>query len=143
MNLTLVSPLTDAAWKAYHDVRRSVLFEARHDGGSYDEDHPDERAENNYPKLLIHPELGAVGVVRIDIRNRVAFIRRAAVAQAQQRSGYGLQMMKLAEDFCRHRSVATLSAAVAPDAVEFYRRCGFKVAREQTSAKSIRMAKDI
>ena len=46
------SPVEAGEWRAYHDIRRRVLFEAR--GEPYDENHPDEHASGNYPKLLKH-----------------------------------------------------------------------------------------
>jgi uncharacterized protein YndB with AHSA1/START domain len=48
----LVTPTNDNEWKAHHDIRRQVLFEARGQFGVYDENHPDEKAPGHHPRVL-------------------------------------------------------------------------------------------
>jgi sirohydrochlorin ferrochelatase len=67
----LVTPSDPTEWKAYHDIRRQVLLEARGEFGTYDENHPDERAVGNHPKLL------------------TAILRRVAIRADAQRHGRG------------------------------------------------------
>ena len=67
----LVTPSTTSEWATYHAIRREVLWEARGLFGVYNENHPDEAAPNNHPKLLIYGG-DPVGVVRIDIDGAVA-----------------------------------------------------------------------
>ena len=122
---SLVSPVEPDEWRAYHDIRRRVLFEARGLFGVYDENRPDERAAGNHPKLLRHRG-DAGGVVRIDVVGTVALLRRVAVRSDVQRHGHGRALLSLAENFARHNGCERLASHVATDAVEFYRKCGFE-----------------
>ena len=130
-------------WRAYHDIRRRVLFEARGHSG-YDETHPDETAPGNYPKLLLW--LGEpVGVVRIDIKGPTAIFRRVAIRSDVQQRGHGRTMLALAEQFARDNGCVSLTSFVAPDAVGFYERCGFALdlSRNATTGESVTMTKPI
>lgn len=132
---SLVSPVEPHEWRAYHDIRRRVLFEARGLFGVYDETRPDERAAGNHPKLLRHRG-DAVGVVRIDIVGTVALLRRVAVRSDVQRHGHGRMLLSLAENFARHNGCERLASHVATDAVEFYRKCGFSIEPERVTGPS-------
>lgn len=127
----LVSPVDPRDWASYHDIRRSVLFEARGQFGVYDENHPDERAEGHFPKLLLHQD-EPVGVVRIDVVGTDAILRRVAVRSDVQRRGHGRVLIALAEQFARSRQCDRLVSRVAPDAVGFYRNCGFATNEQPT-----------
>jgi hypothetical protein len=48
---TLVDVVDQDDWKAYHHIRRTVLFDARGVSG-YDANHPDEHSPTNHPLLL-------------------------------------------------------------------------------------------
>ena len=122
----LVTPTGVAEWRAYHDIRRQVLFEARGRVGVYDETRADEHAPGNHPKLLLYRG-DPVGVVRIDIHDAEAIIRRVAVRSEVQRLGHGRVLLSLAQQFAQDKGCGRLVSHVAPDAVEFYRRCGFTV----------------
>jgi GNAT superfamily N-acetyltransferase len=122
----LVTPTDGVEWRAYHDIRRRVLFEARGQFGVYQEDHPDERAPGNHPKLLLYRG-EPVGVVRIDLDRTTAICRRVAIRPDVQRRGHGRMLLTLAQQFARGKGCGQLSSFVAPDAVGFYERCGFTV----------------
>lgn len=130
-----VSPADPVMWGAYHDIRRRVLFEARGEFGVYDESHPDERAPDNHPKLLLYGD-EPVGVVRIDIAGSNAILRRVAVRADLQRRGHGRVLLQRAEAFARDNGCSDLSSYVAPDAVEFYLKCGFVVERRGVTGAS-------
>ena len=72
----LVTSIDPAEWRAYHDIRRRVLFEARGQFGVYDERRPDEKAPGHHPKLLLYRG-DPVGVIRIDIDATTANCRRS------------------------------------------------------------------
>ena len=74
----LVSPADVDAWRAYHDIRREVLFEARGQFGVYNENHPDDRVAGHHAKLLLHRG-DPIGVIRIDISGTEAIYRRVAI----------------------------------------------------------------
>ena len=122
----LVSPADVDAWRAYHDIRREVLFEARGQFGVYDEHHPDDRAAGHHARLLLHRG-EPVGVVRIDILGHEAILRRVAVRVAVQRAGHGRAMLSLAQEFAVARGCGRLASHVVPDAVPFYEKCGFSI----------------
>ncbi|MBO0799148.1 MAG: hypothetical protein J2P31_10045 [Blastocatellia bacterium] len=50
----LRAPANDEEWRAYHAIRRKVLFENRGLFGIYIENHPDEFAPGNHPMILFH-----------------------------------------------------------------------------------------
>ncbi|HEX5109166.1 MAG TPA: GNAT family N-acetyltransferase [Vicinamibacterales bacterium] len=122
----LVTPVSASEWRAYHDIRRQVLFEARGQFGVYDENRPDDRAPGNHPRLLVY-DGQPIGVVRIDIDGSIALLRRVAVRADVQRLGHGRALISLAERFAEERGCTALASFVAPDAVGFYQRCGFAI----------------
>jgi GNAT superfamily N-acetyltransferase len=129
----LVSPSETGTWRAFHDIRRTVLFEARGEFGVYDENRPDDHAPGNHPKLLrFRGE--PIGVVRIDIDGATALLRRVAVRSDVQRLGHGRVLLSLVEDFARHNGCRTLASHVAVDAVGFYEKCGFAIQRTEPHA---------
>jgi GNAT superfamily N-acetyltransferase len=125
----LVSPADDDEWRAYHDIRREVLFEARGQFGVYDANRPDDRAVGNHARLLLHRG-DAVGVIRIDISGDDAIFRRVAIRQPVQRLGHGRALLSLAQEFAAAHGCRRLTSHVAPDAVPFYEKCGFSVEDE-------------
>ena len=131
----LVTPKGSDQWKAYHDIRRRELFEARGQIGVYDENHPDDRRAANHAKLLLFRG-EPVGVVRIDIDGAVAILRRVAIRSDVQGRGHGRVLLSLAQRFAIDHSCSTLASFVAPDAVGFYRSCGFVVKASKTASPS-------
>jgi GNAT superfamily N-acetyltransferase len=115
---------TPVDWEHYHRIRRTQLWERRGLFGAYDEHHPDERAPGHHP-LLLTCDGAPVGVVRIDVDDRTAIFRRVAIDANVQRHGHGRVLLVLAEAFAAGSGCSRLYAFVAPDAVEFYRKCGF------------------
>src|SRR5262245_56858323 len=96
----LRTPTSAEDWRAYHRIRRKVLFENRGQFGVYDENHPDEHRAGNHPLLLIHND-EPIGVIRVDITNTQAIFRRVAIREDLQRSGHGRMLLALAESFAR------------------------------------------
>ena len=142
--LQMVPLSTPSHWAAYHDIRRTVLFEARGHVGVYDEHHPDDRASANHPFLLMVNGT-AVAAVRVDlgVEPHTAVFRRLAVRAPLQRQGYGRALMHLAEDFAQHEGYRFLVAYVAPDALEFWDKLGYRVASRQVPGTDPRMEKRI
>jgi hypothetical protein len=91
----LVTPTSTEAWAAYHDIRRSVLFEGRGRVGVYDPNHPDDRSPNNFPKVLVWGSKYS-GAVRIDFVDDIAYLRRVAIVETDQRKGFGRVLIRLA-----------------------------------------------
>jgi GNAT superfamily N-acetyltransferase len=133
----LVTPTTTNDWAIYHAIRREVLFEARGQFGIYNENHPDERAPNNHPKLLIYRG-EPVGVVRIDLDGDVAALRRVAIRPDAQRRGHGRVLLELAQRFARGAGCTRLVSFAAPDAVGFYQSFGFIIDAAGTVGPSVR-----
>jgi len=143
---TLVTPTNDNEWKAYHDIRRELLFEARGQFGVYDENHPDDKAPGHYPQVLNYGG-DTVGVVRIDIDGAVATVRRVAIRADVQRRGHGRALLSLAQQFAENAGCSKLVSFVAPGTVGFYQRSGFEIAEsrmmESSSPESVFMSKDL
>jgi GNAT superfamily N-acetyltransferase len=115
----LLSPSDAATWAAYHDIRRTVLFEARGRIGAYDANRPDETAPGHHPKVLSYRG-EVVGVVRVDMSGSTATFRRVAIRGDRQRRGHGRMLLALAEQFAKAQGCRELMSHVAPDAVRFY-----------------------
>jgi N-acetylglutamate synthase-like GNAT family acetyltransferase len=123
---TLVDVVDQDDWKAYHHIRRTVLFDARGVSG-YDANHPDEHSPINHPLLLKHDGRNAVGTVRLDQRSAGGGITRLVAIQSDyQRCGLGRLMMGLIETRALSLAMDTLYVSSAPDAVGFYERIGFQ-----------------
>jgi GNAT superfamily N-acetyltransferase len=136
----LIAPVDERTWRAFHDIRREVLFEARGLFGVYDEQHPDDRAEGHYPRALFFRG-SPVAAVRIDIDGTTATLRRVAVRTDAQRCGHGRILLKMVEDFARIQGCQILMSHVALDAVGFYEKCGF--ALDATESQSVVMSRPV
>ncbi len=123
-NHHLRAPSCDSDWEAYHRIRETVLWEARGRFGVYDRDHPDEHAAGHHPLLLEH-EGEIVGVVRIDLLEDAAWLRRVAIAATAQGGGHGRALLELAAALARGHGATLLRSNVAEDAIGFYERCGW------------------
>ena len=136
----LRAPSSPDDWEAYHTIRRHVLWELRGRFGVYDPNHPDESAPGNQPFLFLFRG-EPVAVVRIDQHGKHAQIRRMAVRADLQRRGHGTALLELATQSARTEGVEEFRVNVAQDAVEFYRKCGFKETSESpdTGSNSVSM----
>ena len=123
--------MTNDEWLAFHTIRRQVLFENRGKSEIYIENHPDDRKAGNYPLILLHKDI-VVGVVRIDVSEPVAWLRRVAIREDFQRQGHGRVLLQLAETFAQAHGCNETRSNAAVEAVSFYERCGY--ARELTDS---------
>ena len=139
----LRAPRDDEEWRAFHDIRRKVLFENRGKLESYIENHPDDSKAGNHPLILLH-NATVIGVVRIDVSEKVAWLRRLAIRDDLQRMGYGRVLVELAEAFAKAEGCEEVRSNAAVEAVEFYDRCGY-VRDVSTSSppNSVRVIKEL
>lgn len=104
----LIAVTRKAHWKAYHQIRRTALFENRGYFGVYREDHQDEFIPTNFPLLLFY-ESDPVGTVRIDTTKRgFAIVRLVAISLKEHGKGHGSHLLKLAENFIRSKGYGVL-----------------------------------
>jgi GNAT superfamily N-acetyltransferase len=127
MAYQLRSPVSDAEWASYHEIRRHVLFERRGRGAEYDPHHPDETKPGNHPLLLLHEGV-PLGVIRVDVDGDRAILRRVAIREDEQRHGHGRAMLKAAEAFARRHGCVRVESHVDAGAMPFYLRCGYRPA---------------
>ncbi len=126
----LRTPRDDEEWRAFHAIRRKVLFENRGKSEAYDENHPDDRKMGNHPLVLVYRG-EVIGVLRIDVSarfdasGRVAMLRRVAIRDDLQGLGHGRVLLRLAEEFAKAEGCAEMRSNAAVEAVEFYERCGY------------------
>ena len=142
MLIRLIAPSDELQWAAYHDIRRRVLFEGRGLHGTYDANHPDDRKSGNHPLVLMTGK-AFIGVVRVDLSGELAQLRKVAIDEVWQRQGFGRQLLALAEQFAAARGAKRVESAVAPDAVRFYEKCGYRSAETPDGSPSVRMAKNV
>jgi GNAT superfamily N-acetyltransferase len=139
----LRAPMTTEEWRAFHDIRRKVLFENRGKSETYIENHPDDRNPANHPLILISKG-DVVGVVRIDVVERLAWLRRVAIREDRQRMGHGRILLQLAEAFAKAHGCDEVRSNAAVEAVRFYERCGYKLTKTDPSpVNSVRVYKQL
>jgi GNAT superfamily N-acetyltransferase len=136
----LVTPEGAEAWRAFHEIQRKVLFEARGQFGVYDPSLLDDKRPNHHVKLLVHDD-EPIGVVRIDIEGGTAILRRVAIRADVQRRSHGRALLVLAEQFAKEQGCRRILSHVATDAVGFYEKCGF--AFDTREPESVLMSKTI
>jgi GNAT superfamily N-acetyltransferase len=114
-----------ADWAAYHDIRRTELFQAYRPDLVYDPDHPDEHEPSNLPHVLDLDGV-VVGTVRIDLMgaDRAAF-RLIAVRRDVQRRGHGRVLLRLAEQLVSDLGCAQVTINSTRPALPFYLRNGY------------------
>jgi GNAT superfamily N-acetyltransferase len=127
MTFALQAVVSDADWRAMHDIRLATLFSAgRHDASVvYDENHPDDRDRNNQC-FLLHADGEPAGVVRLDGRGAAGgVVRLVAIVPGLQGRGYGRAMNALIEAEARRRGMTKLVVNAHESAVGFYERTGW------------------
>lgn len=137
----LRAPTNTGEWRALHDIRRKVLFENRGKFGTYIENHPDDFKPGHYPLLLFYRGQ-AIGVVRVEVSEKVAWLRRVAIREDLQRIGHGRVLLGLAEAFAKTEGCDEVLSNVAVEAVGFYERCGYTPDHSEPGPpNSVRMRK--
>ncbi|HEX6044079.1 MAG TPA: GNAT family N-acetyltransferase [Pyrinomonadaceae bacterium] len=136
-------PRSDEEWREFHAIRRKVLFENRGKLEAYDENHPDDAKPGNHPLVLLYHGT-MVGVMRLDVTEKMAWLRRVAIREDFQRRGHGRALLQLAEEFARAQGCIEIVSNAAVEAVGFYERCGYE--RDESASppsNSIRVRKII
>ena len=124
MTYELVDVETPADWRAYHAIRRDVLWTARGRPG-YDDTRPDEHAPGNYP-LLLKCDGVPVATTRLDTRaDGAGVVRLVAVTAATQGQGHGRALSRLVEERARQLGLTMLYVNAVSNAVGFYRKTGW------------------
>ena len=118
-------PRSDEEWRVFHAIRRRVLFENRGKGERYSENHPDDSQPGNHPLVLFYRD-EIIGVMRLDVSDSVAWLRRVAIREDLQRVGHGRVLLKLAEAFAKEQGCDELRTNAAVEAVGFYERGGYE-----------------
>lgn len=137
----LRAPSNKEEWRAFHDIRREVLFENRGKLETYNENHPDDSKPGNHPLILFNNGV-VVGVVRVDICEKVAWLRRVAIREDLQRLGHGRVLVQLAEAFADAEGCTEVRTNAASDAVGFYEKCGYMSdALKESPVNSVAMYK--
>jgi N-acetylglutamate synthase-like GNAT family acetyltransferase len=125
MTYELARPATPTEWQAFHDIRRTELFERKGRHGVYDPNHPHDLDPRNEP-LLLRVDGRAVGTVRLDnFGDGTGCVRLVAITAAEQGRGHGRKMEEMVEALARGRGIQTLYVNAAPTAVGFYERTGW------------------
>ena len=125
MGYELIEVTDPADWEAYHAIRRQELFEARGRYGTYDANHPHDRAGDAHAYLL-KTDGKPLGTTRLDVRSDgTAIFRLVAITAAEQGKGHGRVLGQMVEERARAFGVRTLLVNAADTAVGFYRRTGW------------------
>jgi GNAT superfamily N-acetyltransferase len=139
----LRTPRDDEEWRAFHAIRRKVLFENRGKSEAYDENHPDDRKLGNHPLLLFYRD-EIIGVLRIDVSGSLAMLRRVAIRDDLQRLGHGRVLLRLAEEFAKAEGCDEMRSNAAVEAVGFYERCGYtRDLSVESAVNSVRVWKSL
>jgi N-acetylglutamate synthase-like GNAT family acetyltransferase len=90
---------------------------------------------------LLNIDDRAVGVVRIDYRDKIAVVRLVAILESEQGKGHGKQLNAMIEAEARKHGVETLRVNAAPGAVGYYEKMGWQHAT-WNARELIGLAKD-
>jgi GNAT superfamily N-acetyltransferase len=124
MSYELVKVTTEGDWRAYHSLRRHVLWEAQGRVG-YDETHQDEYLATNHP-LLLKLDGRPIGTTRLDnLGDGRGAVRLVAIAPDVQRQGHGRALAALVENYARGLGLRLLVVNAAPEAVGYYEKMGW------------------
>ena len=124
MGYVLAKVTTESDWRAYHAIRRCVLWEARGLRG-YDEHYPDEYLPANHP-LLLKLDERSIGTTRVDnFGNGKGAVRLVAIAADLQHRGHGRVLSELVEAYARALGIQTMFVNAAVEAVGYYERMGW------------------
>jgi GNAT superfamily N-acetyltransferase len=138
----LRAPRSDDDWRAFHSIRRKVLFENR-GKSDYIENHPDDFKPGHHPLIFLHNGV-VIGVIRVEVCEGVAWFRRVAIREDLQRLGHGRTLLRLAEAFAKAEDCNEVRSNAAVEAVEFYERCGYaRDLSESAPANSVRVCKSL
>lgn len=111
-------------WENLHRIRKSVLFTGEILPQNYDENHPQDRAENNSPILFVFDN-ETIGVARLDQRDATGIIRLVAITKEWQSQGKGRILQELLEEKARQLGIKTLCVNAANAAIGFYEKTGW------------------
>lgn len=120
----LRTPRDEEEWRAFHAIRRKVLFENRGKTETYSPNHPDDLKPGNHRLVLGYGD-DVIGVVRVDVDGSVAWLRRVAIREDLQGAGHGGVLLRLAEEFAKAQGCDEIRSNAAVEAVGFYERCGY------------------
>ena len=143
--LRRVERLTD--WHAYHNIRRTELFDAYWPGVAYDTNHPDEHEPSNLPHVL-ELDQAIVGTIRIDLMGaKCAAFRLIAVRRPFQGQGHGSALLRLAEALVAELGCAQVTVNAVAAALPFFQRSGYAAGDwhdiEPPQAGTVRVGKAI
>lgn len=124
MSYKLVKVAAEDDWRAYHALRRHVLWESRGRDG-YDEKRPGEFLPANHP-LLLKLDGRPIGTTRLDdLGDGRGVVRLVAIAADVQRRGHGYALSNLVENYARALGLTTLLINADPEAVGYYEKMGW------------------
>jgi hypothetical protein len=124
MAYELATVTTEDDWRAYHELRRDVLWKAPGLEG-YDERHSDEYLAANHP-LLLKRNGQPIGTTRLDdLGNGRGAVRLVAIATGMQRRAHGRILSALVEQYARWLGLTTLFVNAVPEAVGYYEKMGW------------------
>lgn len=148
MTHTLAKVTNEDDWRAYHAIRRVVLWEAR-GRYNYNDKYPDEFVPDNHPLLLKYNNQ-PIGTTRLDDRkDGTAIVRLVAITPEVQRGGHGRILGQKVEKYAHSLGTHTLLVNAAPDATGFYEKTGWtffewdKEELQGIAADCVQMRKDI
>lgn len=122
--LIKVTDLED--WQVYHNIRRTVLFEAEGLFNVYKENAPGNFLPENHPLLLKNNGI-ATATARLDfIKDNKAIIRLVAVEASEQRQGHGRILGAMVEDYAQMKGVDELYVNASLSAVGYYQKMGWQ-----------------
>lgn len=125
MNCELIKVTSEEDWRAYHDIRQRILWDAKGRTG-YDPERKEEQLPVNHP-FLLKLDTHSIGTTRLDnFGNGTGAIRLVAIDQKFQKQGYGRKLSKMVEDYARGLSIHTLFVNAAPEAIGFYEKLEWK-----------------
>jgi N-acetylglutamate synthase-like GNAT family acetyltransferase len=124
-NYELVRISAENDWRAYHDIRRKVLWENR-GRVNYNDKHTDEYLPDHHPLLFMLNDI-PIGTTRLDdLKNGFGVVRLVAISDEFQGKGHGRQLAFSVDNYAQGLGIKTLHVNAAPEALGYYKKLGWE-----------------
>jgi GrpB-like predicted nucleotidyltransferase (UPF0157 family)/GNAT superfamily N-acetyltransferase len=124
MGLTVVRVLLDSELAAYHQIRRTQIFD-KLPNIIYDPNHPTMNAENHYHYILMRGVV-PVSIAQIEMLDaKTVALRSLATDALYKNMGYGSYLLGLMERWVKQQGGTKILMHAAPRAESFYRERGY------------------
>ncbi len=117
---------TEEELEAYHEIRKTEVFDRYLPHIKYDPNFPDETKKKNTQIVFIHEDK-VIGSIRLDRKGKKTMIIRVfAIRKDKQKQGFGARAIELVEDYCIQEERNKILINSTKEASDFYQQIGYE-----------------